>query len=201
VKGQVAVHRPRDLKAQRALLDAGDRAAWRDLLVGLQDRDPGSITVFVDWMRPRLVGRFGRKGVSEADAECMAQDVLLSFIYRYADRIEHPQAMDAYLRLMSATRLRRHWRDVGRETGLPAPEETIPMTAPEREPGTGIDRRRLAGCLSRLTTRIRARLQKHFHLGLGYAEIGRSEGCSGQAARQSIVAALATLRACMEVEG
>jgi len=194
------VNRPRDLERRRALLTTGDRGAWRELLAGIKAREPEAITLFVEWMRPRLVGRFRRKGVDEAEAECMAQDVLLAFVWRYADTVRHPQAIDAYLRLMSATALRRRRRELARRghatesLELAAPVDGLP------EPGSGIDRRRLADCLDGLTTRARGRLQKHFHLGLGFAEIGRSEGCTGQAARQSVVAALAALRRCMEVE-
>ena len=185
---------------ERARLDAGDRRAWRRLLRGLKARDNTAITVFVGWMRPRLVRRFCAKGVVSADAECLAQDVLISFIWRYADRLERPQAIDAYLRLMSATALRRYRRDQARLGRLPTNIEQHVPAALGIQPGIGIDMRRLSHCLSTLTARIRGRLQKHFHLGQGYAEIGRSEDCTGQAVRQSVVAGLATLRACIEAE-
>lgn len=192
--------RRQDVEREKARLTDGDRAAWRQLLVGLQSRDADAIALYIEWMRPRLVRRFEAKGVGAADAQCMTQDVLLGFVWRYADRIRHPQAMDAYLRLMCATRLRRLRRDQSRQVDLAGPLPAAPLDAALPEPGSGMDRRRLADCLDRLTARVRGRLQKHFHFGLGYAAIGRTEGCTGQAVRQSIVAGLSTLRACMEAE-
>jgi len=133
-------------------------------------------------------------------AEEVAEDVWMDFVYQSIDRVERPEAVAAYLRVMAVrrcVRLRerrsRHEEFTDRGPAGADPEAAVvgALDWPAR-------RRRLEACLKRLSARARQVLRLRFHLDQTQEAIGQSLGFSKQYAGRVLNRSLEALRACLE---
>jgi len=136
-------------------------------------------------------------------AQEVAEDVWTDFLMEHADEVLHPSALPRYLHLMAVRRARRV-QELRRRLlpleGDPGPPEDPPEVAALLAEDERERQRRLARCMSQLTTKCRKVLRLRFHHGRTQEAIGEVFGITKQHAGRILAKALATLRRCMEVE-
>lgn len=168
------------------------------LLAGIRQQNPRAVNRLRHHALPAMSRLFERSGVDPTQAEWLAQDVFVDFVYRWAERVDEPRAIERYLRAMCLTALRRMARVQHRHLPLLAHEGADHEQ--EARLHDALDAERLEPCIDTLTPRTRQRLQQHYHQGLTMAAVARSEGVSAPAVRKSITKALDALRRCLGVD-
>lgn len=167
-------------------------------LAGIRRQSPRAISRLRHHALPAMSRLIERSGVDPLQAEWLAQDVFVDFVYRWSDRVDEPRAIERYLRAMCLTAIRRMARIKHRHVPL------LPHEAADHEQESrlhdAIDAERLGPCIDTLTPRTRQRLQQHYHQGHTMAAVARSEGVSPPAVRKSIIKALDALRRCLGIE-
>lgn len=167
-------------------------------LAGVRQRDPRVVRQLRREALPAMQRLIERCGFDPIQAEWLAQDVFVDFVYRWVDRISEPRAIEQYLRAMCLTAVRRVARRTSQQASISSC--VVATSSPNSRLDDAIDAGRLGACIDELTPRTRQRLQQHYHQALSVAAIARDEGVSPPAVRKSIVKALAALRRCLGVE-
>lgn len=167
-------------------------------LIAIRQRDPRVVRQLRSHAVPAMTRFIERRGFDSTQASWLAHDVFVDFVYRWADSLDEPRAIERYLRAMCLTAVRR----VARRS-----ERLVPITSDDGVKAgqqarldDALDAQRLGPCLDTLAPRTRQRLQQHYHQAQTMAAIARQEGVSPPAVRKSIVRALAALRHCLGVE-
>ncbi len=135
-----------------------------------------------------------------AEAEALVADVLTDFLYRYVDTLQREESIEAYLRMMTTRRARRHLdmqrrarevnsRDMAAEPDLPAVAEGAKW------------QRWVDDCLAALADKPRQLLRLHFGHDLSLSEIGQQLGITKQAVSKTVLKSLALLRRCLRGKG
>lgn len=158
--------------------DPLSEASDAELLVRVARRDRDAFVALFDRFAARVKAFMMRGGASEADADEIAQDVMV-LVWRRAETFD-PSRAAASTWIFTIARNRRI--DVLRRTLRPAPDPADPLFKPEPEPD-GFSRMdatereaRIRAGLSELSEDPRAVLVAAFYDGLSHAEIAARLG-------------------------
>ncbi|MFQ8431639.1 sigma-70 family RNA polymerase sigma factor [Amaricoccus sp. W119] len=158
--------------------DPLSEASDAELLVRVARRDRDAFVALFDRFAARVKAFMMRGGASEADADEIAQDVMV-LVWRRAETFD-PSRAAASTWIFTIARNRRI--DVLRRTLRPAPDPADPLFQPEPEPD-GFSRMdatereaRIRAGLAELSEDQRAVLVAAFYDGLSHAEIAARLG-------------------------
>lgn len=137
---------------------------------------------------------------SAPDANDVATDVLVDFMFKYVDTLSRPEALAGYLRLMA---VRRSLRFRQRQTAGQEDAEVEGLVdregqSPEEAAGLRALMPRLERCLDELTPRSQQVLRLHYAGEMANEKIGAIVGCTKQHVGRIIKQSLQLLRACLE---
>jgi RNA polymerase sigma factor (sigma-70 family) len=183
-----------------------------ELFDRLRARDPQAQVELRRELLPRVLAVCRRLLPDPSLAAEAAEDIWMDFAFGGLDRLRAPEAVSAYLRVMTVrrcVRLRDGWArheelgeracpagGPGGETSGAAVEEGLLMGLEQRRL-----RERLVRCLRRLSEKARRIVRMRFFLDLTQEQIGQSLGVSKQYAGRVIHRSLDALRACLEEAG
>jgi RNA polymerase sigma-70 factor (ECF subfamily) len=149
-----------------------------DLLIAVAARDRGAFVVLFERYAGRIKAFAMRSGAAAADAEEIAQDVMVA-IWRRAASYDPARAAAATW-IYAMARNRRI--DMIRRARRPVPDPDDPLWRPDPEPD-GLDlvsqaerERRVRDSLAALAPEQRAVLAAAFYDGLSHAEIALAQG-------------------------
>jgi RNA polymerase sigma factor (sigma-70 family) len=175
-----------------------------ELLDRLRARDPQAQAALRRELFPRVLAVCRRLLLDATLAAEVAEDIWMDFVFEGAERLRAPEAVGAYLRVMTVRRCVRLREGLARQVEF---DESCALDACAPEAGleAGLDQRRLqarlAGCLRRLSDRARQIVRMRFFLDLTQEEIGRAFGVSKQYAGRVLQRSLDALRVCLEEAG
>lgn len=163
-------------------------------------RDPAAILELRQILFPRLAAVCTHVLKDPALAEEIAEDVWMDFVFDSIQRVEQPEAIGTYLRVMAVRRCVRVRERRMRHEELG--ERSRAGSDPEGEVISALDwpdrRLSLEACLGLLSARARQILRLRFHLDQTQETIGESLGFSKQYAGRVLKRSLEALRVCLE---
>lgn len=169
------------------------------VLARLKANDAGEQAAFWRAHRP-TVAAIARDILGRGDeADDLADEVLVDFLYNVVHRIEHEEAIKSYLRLMTVRRAFRRKRREDRTRPLVVERKS----EADHEDAVGLQllMPRLERCLQVLTPKARQALTLRFRGEMTNEHIGTIVGGSKQYIGRLLTKSLAALRACIEKEG
>jgi RNA polymerase sigma factor (sigma-70 family) len=133
------------------------------------------------------------------DANDIAVDVLVDFMYRYAQTLSNPKAMHAYLRLMATRRSLRFKEKRMRYKDEELDEKGDDLTEKALEAANcSFLQPKLAECLSQLTPKAQKAVRLRYSKEMTNDKIGGILDCSKQYIGRLIRQSLELLKLCLE---
>jgi RNA polymerase sigma factor (sigma-70 family) len=169
----------------------------RELFERLQAKDPQAQRAFWKEKRPDLRALCASVLGRGPDADEVADAVLVDFLFDYVHRMQHPEAVATYVRLMAMRRSLRlkAKRDASESDAVL--EGEIDPAKPDEAAHVALLRPRLADCLNRLTPKAQEVIRLRYSGDLTNEEIGRLVGGSKQYIGKLLKQSQALLRTCL----
>lgn len=174
-----------------------------DLLLAIAGRDVPAFEALFDRYAGRIKAFMMRSGASAADADEIAQDVMVS-VWRRASTFD-PRKAAASTWIYAIARNRRV--DLIRRARRPAPDPDDPLFQPDLEPdgqdilGQAQEEARLRASLETLAPEQRAVLVAAFYEGLSHGEISETLGLPLGTVKSRIRLAFRHLRVALGDDG
>ena len=170
-----------------------------DELLALQARDPAAQRAFWLAERPRLLTICLRILRDAAQAEAVADQALVDFMFRRVMQLNTPAAARTYLRLMTSRLAVRRRDRLRTQVDLDSATDLLPTADP---PDEEVDRtrakRRAQLCFGKLGLKAQRALRLRYGEGLTQAEIGTLLGGSKQYMGRLLRKSVEKIRECMK---